>query len=89
MLSDVQCRSVLGGGGAVWSVYVDTGSLMTMTYPRLAVIAERLWSSRETNNIGRRLADWSCRAEFRNVGPTNPANPRAHSNPTRQGPCRM
>ncbi|GBG30598.1 Beta-hexosaminidase subunit beta [Hondaea fermentalgiana] len=38
------CKRVLGGGGAAWAEKVDASVLLHTIFPRLAAVAERLWS---------------------------------------------
>jgi N-acetyl-beta-hexosaminidase len=34
----------------MWSEYVDAVNMVPRTWPRLSVVAERLWSDRSVNN---------------------------------------
>ena len=43
-LTAKQCSLVLGGGGAMWGETVDSSNIEATTWPRLAAVAEALWS---------------------------------------------
>ena len=43
---DELCPKILGGHGEMWGETVDTSDIAQTVYPRMAAIAERLWSPR-------------------------------------------
>eukprot|EP01116_Phalansterium_solitarium_P000396 TRINITY_DN10267_c0_g1_i1.p1 TRINITY_DN10267_c0_g1~~TRINITY_DN10267_c0_g1_i1.p1 ORF type:complete len:603 (+),score=139.14 TRINITY_DN10267_c0_g1_i1:123-1931(+) len=73
-LSDDGCANrVLGGGGCMWGEHTDSSTIEPYVWPRLAAIAERLWSPREINSTAAakpRLAAWRCHADRRGVAVT-------------------
>ena len=94
-LNDEQCKLVLGGGGELWGEKVDPSDIEQTLWPRLAAIAERLWSPRAaTSGKGAvaaalpRLEDFRCLLEERGVAAAPVTNANARSAPTGPGSCR-
>jgi hexosaminidase len=96
---DEDCaRFVLGGEGALWGTQVDSSDLMQSAWPRLAAIAERLWSNRSSkpksdpaheeaaiNAALPRLEAFRCLLMQRGVAVAPVRNPVARGAP--QGPA--
>jgi hexosaminidase len=45
-LTGQECKLVLGGGGQMWGEHCDASNIEATIFPRLAAIAERLWTPR-------------------------------------------
>ncbi len=81
---------VLGGGGEMWGETVDTSDLQQTVWPRLAAIAERLWSPRSVTDINAaapRLAHFRCLLNRRGVAAAPVKNTEARSAPPGPGGC--
>ena len=83
---------VLGGEGAQWGEEVDGSDVLQTIWPRLAAIAERLWSYNMEKNssdisVGNRLARLRCLLLERGI-PATPLNSLiARSPPSGPGSC--
>nr|XP_012806162.1 beta-hexosaminidase subunit alpha [Jaculus jaculus] len=61
---------VIGGEACMWGEYVDSTNLVPRLWPRAGAVAERLWSSNLTNNLGfayERLSHFRCELLRRGV----------------------
>ena len=82
-LTQDECAMVLGGQGQLWGELVDISNLEAKMWPRLAAIAERLWSPRAKLGTARdataRLIAFRCLLVLRGVGtaPVTSASPQA------------
>ncbi len=71
-LTPAQTKNILGGEAAIWSEYVDGQTIDTRIWPRMAAIAERLWSPTEVNDVNsmyRRLDVFRVRLAAWGVNP--------------------
>jgi hexosaminidase len=50
-LTPAQIKNVLGGEGTMWSELITPETVDSRIWPRMAAIAERLWSSRDVKDI--------------------------------------
>jgi len=69
-ISAEKAHLVLGGEGCMWGEHVDPSDFEFTVWPRLAAIAERLWSDREVNSTAEaqpRLETFRCRLLSRGV----------------------
>jgi len=87
------CKNyVLGGGGAMWGETADASGLQGIIYPRLAAIAERLWSPQTITNITLaqpRYAAFRCLLNQRGIAATPSGNPDAGTQPVGAGVCHL
>lgn len=75
--TDTQKALVMGGEGCMWGEWVDTTNLMSRTWPRAAVVAERLWSPATATDLvsmKSRLEVHRCRMLKRGLD-ANPIDP--------------
>lgn len=95
-LSDAECALVLGGGGEMWGETVDGADLEPTVWPRLAAIAERLWSPRlggtatgtaAASSAERRLLAYRCLLLARGVSAAPVNASVARSAPSGPGGC--
>ena len=64
------CHMVLGGQGEMWGETVDVSDLEQTVWPRMAAIAERLWSPRNVINVEEaepRIASFRCLLNRRGI----------------------
>ena len=73
--TEEQKALVIGGHGSIWGEACDATNIMQRTWPRLAAVAERLWSpknkSSDDTDMGRRIHLHRCRMLARGL----PASP--------------
>lgn len=50
-LTPEQTKNILGGEGTMWSEHITPETADSRIWPRMAAIAERLWSSKEVNDV--------------------------------------
>eukprot|EP00940_MAST-03C_sp_MAST-3C-sp2_P000220 g220.t1 len=90
--TDALCAKILGGNGEMWGETVDASDIEETVWPRLAAIAEKLWSPRAstkevTATTTSRIENFRCLLNGRGVraAPVNNAN--AREAPPGPGPC--
>lgn len=90
-MSDVNCTQyVLGGEGEMWGEKVDASDIAQTVWPRLAAIAERLWSPRNTTNVQTalpRIQAFRCLLNERGIAAAPVDNMEARTGPPGAGSC--
>ena len=87
---DHLCPMVLGGHGEMWGESVDPSDIEQTVWPRLAAVAERLWSPRSLNDptdARDRIRSFRCLLNRRGVAAAPAANKNARSAPPGPGSC--
>jgi hexosaminidase len=87
---DDLCPLILGGHGEMWGETVDMSDLEQTVWPRMAAIAERLWSPREytdTNDALNRIESFRCLLNRRGIKSAPVTNANARSAPSGPGSC--
>jgi len=89
--TDELCAKVLGGHGEMWGETVDGSDIQQTVWPRLAAIAEKLWSSREqtqdTVAAAPRIRDFRCLLLDRGIAAAPVDNANARSAPKGPDSC--
>ncbi|CAH8852993.1 unnamed protein product [Trichobilharzia szidati] len=67
--TDEQSQLVIGGLAAIWGRLVDETNLISLSWPRAAAAAERLWSRNpeDIEKFGERLSELHCRMAKNNI----------------------
>ena len=87
------CSRILGGHGEMWGETVDASDLESTVWPRLAAVAERLWSprghgtSRATEETLIRMQNFRCLLNERGVRAAPVDNEEARRGPPGPGSC--
>eukprot|EP00041_Stephanoeca_diplocostata_P015802 m.303241 g.303241 ORF g.303241 m.303241 type:complete len:536 (+) comp20161_c0_seq1:90-1697(+) len=87
---DNLCPKVLGGHGEMWGETVDASDIQQTVWPRLAAIAERLWSPRTVNSTTlahTRIESFRCLLNRRGIAAAPVNNANARSSPGGPGGC--
>jgi len=93
-LDEKQCGFVLGGQGEMWGETVDASDLEQTVWPKLAAIAERLWSPRSVTDTAiasgdaeRRIRFFRCLLERRGIAAGPVGNAESREAPQGPGSC--
>ena len=81
---------LLGGEGCMWGEYVDVSDIEQTIWPRMAAIAERLWSPQNVNNTKMaepRFAYFRCLLNQRGIEAAPYNNSQAREAPPHPGNC--
>jgi len=87
---DTLCPMIYGGHGEMWGETVDTSDLQQTVWPKLAAIAERLWSPRSVSSVEQaypRIEYFRCLLNQRGIAAAPVNNPYARSAPPNPGSC--
>jgi len=89
---DALCGGILGGHGEMWGETVDASDLQQTVWPRLAAIAEKLWSPRSkttsTQAALTRIEEFRCRVlNARGIAAAPVQNALARGAPGGPGAC--
>lgn len=89
--TDELCAKVLGGHGEMWGETVDGSDIEQTVWPRLAAIAEKLWTSRDqTKDVSaaaQRIRNFRCLLLQRGVAAAPVDNANARSSPAGPDSC--
>jgi len=89
--TDELCNKVLGGHGEMWGETVDGSDIEQTVWPRLAAIAEKLWSARaQTKDVASaagRIRNFRCLLLERGIAAAPVDNANARSAPSGPGSC--
>lgn len=89
--TDELCAKVLGGHGEMWGETVDGSDLQQTVWPRLAAIAEKLWTSRaQTQDVAaatQRIRNFRCLLLQRGIAAAPVDNANARSAPAGPDSC--
>jgi hexosaminidase len=93
-IPDALCPRVLGGHGEMWGESVDASDVQATVWPKLAAIAEKLWSPAAFTNAPGflkaahpRLQRYRCMLLQRGVGAAPVDNANAREGPPSPGSC--
>ena len=86
------CGGILGGHGEMWGETVDASDLQQTVWPRLAAIAEKLWSPRAATTSSAaalpRIEEFRCKVlNGRGIAAAPVTNDEARSAPGGPGAC--
>lgn len=92
---DELCKKVIGGGGEQWGETVDASDALQTIFPRLAAIAEALWSSNKRMSFpggdkegsAVRMAELRCLLNRRGIAAAPLNNSHARAAPPGPGAC--
>mmetsp|Transcript_33045 Transcript_33045/g.84405 ORF Transcript_33045/g.84405 Transcript_33045/m.84405 type:complete len:556 (-) Transcript_33045:232-1899(-) len=87
------CSRVLGGHGEMWGETVDGSDLEQTVWPKLAAVAEKLWSPRQETQDWQaaepRITSFRCLLLDRGVKAAPVDNAVARGGPKQPGPCEV
>lgn len=90
-IPDKLCGMVLGGHGEMWGETVDGSDLQQTVWPRMAAIAEKLWSGRnqtlDVNSARPRISYFRCLLLERGVAAAPIDNKLARQGPNGPSSC--
>lgn len=91
-LTPTECSLVLGGQGEMWGETVDASDVESTVWPKLAAIAERLWSPRAATAARdeathSRIEHFRCLLNRRGIRAAPVNNRQARSAPPGPGSC--
>jgi len=87
---DSLCPMIYGGHGEMWGETCDASDLQVKVWPKLAAIAERLWSPRSTTSLEQahtRIEYFRCLLNLRGIAAAPVNNPIAGTPPPYPGSC--
>ena len=88
---DALCPKILGGHGEMWGETVDTSDIEQTIWPKLAAIAEKLWSPRaatvDADAAYPRMVNFRCVLNERGIAAPPAENADARSAPAGPGSC--